>query len=88
MESYCKDCIANDPKKQFRQEFVKAISKAFKSKYNNYLSLLGCDSHFLKLWFEFQFDEKMKRENHGTYFHIDHVKPCSLFNIEDDNDRR
>ena len=30
----------------------------------------------------------MNWNNHGTYFHIDHVKPCSLFNIEDDNDKR
>ena len=30
----------------------------------------------------------MNWENYGTYFHIDHIKPCSLFNIEDDNDRR
>ena len=49
---------------------------------------MGCDPHFLKLWFEFQFDEKMNWGNHGTYFYIDHVKPRSLFNIEDDNDRR
>ena len=59
-----------------------------KNKYNNYLSLMGCDSRFFKLWFKFQFDEIMNWENHGTYFHFDHVKPCSLFNIEDDNDRR
>ena len=30
----------------------------------------------------------MNWENYGTYFHIDHVKPFSLLNIEDDNDRR
>ena len=49
---------------------------------------MGCDAQFLKLWFEFQFDEKMNWENYGTYFQIDHVKPFSLFNINDDNDRR
>ena len=48
---------------------------------------MGC-SHFLKLWLEFQFDENMNSGNYGTYFHIDHTKPCSLFDIEDDNDRR
>ena len=26
--------------------------------------------------------------NYGNYFYIDHVKPRSLFNIEDINDRR
>ena len=49
---------------------------------------MGCDPHFLKQWFEFQFDEKMNWNNYGTYFSIDHVKPISLFNVEDENDRR
>ena len=48
LDLYCKDCIANDPKTQFRQEFFKAISDAFKNKYNNYLSIIGCDAQFLK----------------------------------------
>ena len=30
----------------------------------------------------------MNWRNYGSYFQIDHVKPCSLFNIEDDNDIR
>ena len=30
----------------------------------------------------------MNWDNYGNYFHIDHVKPRSLFNIEDDNDKR
>ena len=30
----------------------------------------------------------MKLDNYGSYFSIDHVKPFSLFNIEDINDRR
>ena len=88
MDSYCKDCIANNPKEQFRQEFFKTISKIFKNKYNNCLKIMGCDPHLLKLWFEFQFDDKMNWNNHGTYFHIDHVKPCALFDIENKNDRR
>ena len=49
---------------------------------------MGCDSHFLKLWLKFQFDEKMNWNNYGSYFQIDHVKPCSLFNVDDDNDSR
>ena len=30
----------------------------------------------------------MTWRNYGSYFQIDHVKPFSLFNIEDINDRR
>ena len=49
LDSYCKNCIANDPNTQFRQEFYKAISKTFKTQYNNYLSVMNCNSHFFKL---------------------------------------
>ena len=49
---------------------------------------MSCDPHFLKLWFKFQFDDKINWGNYGLWWHVDHVKPCSLFNIEDDNDRR
>ena len=30
----------------------------------------------------------MTWENYGSYYQIYHVKPCSLFNIKDDNDER
>ena len=88
LESYCKQCELNDQKEYFRRQFCQAINKAIKN--NNYscLPLTGCDPHFLKLWIEFQFDENMNWGNYGTYFHIDHVKSFSLFNIEDDNNKR
>ena len=49
---------------------------------------MGCDPHFLKLWLKFQFDDKMNWNNYGSYWHADHSKPFSLFNIEDENNRR
>ena len=49
---------------------------------------MSCNSHFLRLWFEFQFDEKMNWRNYGSYWQIDHVQQRSLFNIQDDNDKR
>ena len=88
LAAYCKLCETNDPKEQFRQQFHKALNNAIKSNTNDCLSIMGCDSHFLKLWLEFQFDEKMNWRNDGSYFQIYNVKPRSLFNIEDDNDRR
>ena len=29
----------------------------------------------------------MNWKNYGSYWHVDHVKPCSLFNLTNDNDR-
>ena len=31
---------------------------------------MGCDAQFLKLWFEFQFDEKMNWTNYGSFFNL------------------
>lgn len=45
--------------------------------------LLKCNWIFLKLWFEyiFLFDPIMTWDNHGSYWSIDHVVPCSLFDL-------
>ena len=88
LESYCKNCIKNDTKEHFQNLFNKLLSRSIKYGNRSCVSIISCDPDFLKLWFEFQFDEKMNWNKHGTYFYIDYVKPRSLSNIEDDNDRR
>jgi hypothetical protein len=50
------------------------------------LDIIGCSAEFYKAWLEFQFDEQMNWDNHGSYWHIDHVKPCSSYNMLDDNE--
>ena len=45
-------------------------------------NIIECNIDFFKEWLMFQFDEKMSWDNYGTYWQIDHVKPCSLFNLE------
>ena len=74
--------------KYFRYQFCYALRSAIKNNNNYCLFIIGCNAQFLKLWFEFQFNENRNWGNYGNYFHLDNVKPCSLFNIEDDNDRR
>jgi len=39
---------------------------------------------FLK-WIHFQFNSEMNMENYGSYWHIDHTKPCKNFDLDDDN---
>lgn len=50
------------------------------------MDLIGCDICFFKTWLENQFDEKMSWDNHGTYWHIDHVKPCSSYDMTNPNE--
>ena len=49
------------------------------------LTYVGCSLNFLMSWFEFQFNQDMTWSNHGTYWHIDHIKPCSSFDLTDND---
>ena len=57
------------------------------SKSSKTIDLLGCDIAFLKQYLESKFKDGMCWENYGfKVWHIDHIKPCYLFdfkNIED-----
>lgn len=49
------------------------------------LKMLGCSIQEFKLYLEQQFDENMDWSNYGKdkYWEIDHIKPCSSFNLID-----
>jgi hypothetical protein len=45
------------------------------------LKYVNCDIPFFKLWIEYNFDDKMSWDNHGDYWHLDHIKPCASFDL-------
>lgn len=45
------------------------------------ISLLGCSIEQLKQHLEQQFLPEMNWENHGKIWEIDHIKPCSSFDL-------
>jgi hypothetical protein len=55
-----------------------------------YSDLLACPLPILEKWFEFNFalypEYGMTWDNYGTVWHIDHVVPCSYYNMELEND--
>jgi hypothetical protein len=58
---------------------IKSNLKGAKTK-----ELLGCSVDDLKQYLEKQFKEGMTWENYGLKgWHIDHIKPCSLFDLSD-----
>lgn len=56
--------------------------KKFLKKERQNIRYLGCSYEFLMKWFNF-LEPEASLENYGYYgWHMDHVIPCSLFNLE------
>lgn len=55
---------------------LKGIYKSAKT-----LELIGCSLEFLKSHLEGQFRDGMTWENYGKTWHLDHIKPCSKFDL-------
>lgn len=45
------------------------------------VDLLGCSVGDFKKHIEAQWSEKMNWDNHGTYWHIDHIRPLVSFDM-------
>jgi hypothetical protein len=52
------------------------------------VDLVGCSDKSFRKWLEYNFTEEMSWENYGTYWHIDHVILCSMFNVLDYDERK
>jgi hypothetical protein len=53
------------------------------------LDLIGCSLEYLKKHLENQFQDGMSWENYGKFgWHIDHIKPCSSFDLTDPNQQK
>jgi hypothetical protein len=64
----------------------KSLLTYVKEKKNRSIEYMGCDVNFFKLWIESNFDENMNWENHGIYWHFDHIKPCSSYDLTKDSE--
>jgi hypothetical protein len=53
------------------------------NKKHSSIDLLGCSIDKFKLYIENQFLKGMTWENHGIVWEIDHIKPCSSFDLTD-----
>jgi hypothetical protein len=58
-----------------------------KEKYKNTFYLLGCDINYLKEWLASQFSAKMNWDNYGSMWHIDHILPCSEFDLKNSEEQ-
>ena len=62
------------------------LYSAFKSqglyKKERTIQYLGCKLLFFKEWIEYMLYDGMTIDNYGKYWHLDHVIPCTSFNLE------
>jgi hypothetical protein len=65
------------------------VYKALRStkKTDNTINLIGCSIEFFMNWLQHQFDSKMSWDNYGDYWQIDHVIPCSHFNMTNEQEQ-
>jgi len=73
--------------KTLRSRLLCAINRQNSSKNNTTIELLGCSVSFLKVYLSEKFKKGMTWENHGEW-HIDHIKPCSLFNLLNEDEQK
>jgi len=62
-----------------RINILQSIQKTKKTKSS--IKLLGCDIKFYKEYLESKFLPEMSWENHGEIWEIDHIIPCSSFDL-------
>lgn len=67
--------------RNLRSRLIFAVKNGLKNKTSNNLKFLGCSPPYLIKYLEFKFTKEMNWENYGTYWHIDHILPCSSFDL-------
>jgi len=67
-----------------RSRFKEILKNKNFKKDKSPIELIGCSISDLKFYLESQFKDGMSWENHGIKgWHIDHIKPCSSFDLTD-----
>jgi hypothetical protein len=69
-----------------RNRFRNAIKQKFKTK--PILSLLGCEENQFKIYLESKFKPEMNWDNHGIVWEIDHIIPCSSFDLTKEEEQK
>lgn len=79
---YAKRCEpSNKIANMIRSRTCNAITKQLTFKKSSTLNFLGCSILELMEYLESKFYNKMSWDNYGSYWHIDHIRPCASFDL-------
>ena len=79
--------IKKKPENRIKQSFYSRLNIIFKGKTKQSKLLskyLGCSPESYISWIKYQFSLGMTIDNYGTEWHIDHVKPCSSYDLSNE----
>jgi hypothetical protein len=74
----------NRIKANFRNRFKDQFRFYRRTKKDSMSSMIGCSWAFFASWLESKFTKKMKWQNYGSYWHVDHIEPLASFDHSDD----
>lgn len=74
-----------DPNFKLRRTLRSRIYNVLKGnkKSASTLRLLGCDLDTFRRYIEARFSRGMTWKNHGSVWHLDHIRPCASFDLRD-----
>ena len=70
-----------------RTRVWRVLKEQSATKYEKFNDYIGCSTKELKEYIEAKFQPNMTWDNYGEW-HIDHIKPCSSFNLADPNEQK
>lgn len=70
-----------------RTRVWRVLKEQSAAKYQKFNDYIGCSTKELKEYIEAKFQPNMTWDNYGEW-HIDHIKPCSSFNLADPQEQR
>ncbi len=74
---------------KLRTQLTKLLKKKCKVKSDiSVINTYGCKPELFKSWLEYQFREDMNWDNYGLYWHIDHIKPCCMFDLTNEEQKK
>lgn len=86
---YEKQRAKSDPIFRLTKNLRRRLGLAFKfqktKKHQSTFELTGCTKEELRQHLVSQLRDGMTLENHGKVWHIDHIRPCSSFDLSDPN---